>query len=41
MSIVFRIFVVKINQIPIIDMIHNFCTKYGKILGIYKQYTKI
>ena len=40
MSIIFRIFVVKINQIPIIDMIHNFCTKYGKILEICKQYSK-
>ena len=38
---IFRIFfVVKINQIPIIDMIHNFCTKYGKILEICKQYSK-
>ena len=40
MSIIFRIFVVKINQILIIDMIHNFCTKYGKILEICKQYSK-
>ena len=40
MSIIFRIFIVKINQIPIIDMIHNFCTKYGKILEICKQYSK-
>ena len=40
MSIIFRIFIVKINQIPIIDMIHTFCTKYGKILEIYKQYSK-
>ena len=40
MSIVFRIFAVKINQILIIDMIHNFCTKYGKFLEICKQYSK-
>ena len=37
MSIVFRIFTVKINQIPIIDITHNFCTKYGKILEICMQ----
>ena len=30
----------KINQIPIIDIIHNFCTRYGKILDISKQFSK-
>ena len=39
-SIIFCIFAVKINQIPIIDIIHNFCTKYGKILDISKQFSK-
>lgn len=36
----FFIFVVQINQIPIIDAILNTCTKYGKNLEIYKQSSK-
>ena len=36
----FRISIVKINQIPIIDITHNLCTKYGFFFDICKQLSK-